>query len=109
MRCKHRRTRVGWFKSIHVGEAPHYIRCVTCRAWLPLGPSNDDGAEVAIEVRAAEIAANDGPIRTCDNAMPRDCEECGWDCWPLLNAMHDAEPAQWAGYLARVIATHGDE
>jgi hypothetical protein len=86
-----------------------YERCANCGTWLPLGPSSESEPEVKIELRAAELALNDGPIRTCDNAMPKDYEECGWDCWPFLNAMHDAAPAQWAGYLARQIHTHEEE
>lgn len=87
----------------------HHVTCDACGRWLPLGPSDETPERVAIEIRAAELAFNGGPIRTCDNSMPEDCEGCGWDCWPLVDAMHDAAPAQWAGYLARAIVKHDDK
>jgi hypothetical protein len=108
VRCKHK-----WAaRCTYPGRGPNGMEtreCPDCEAWLSLGESNDDSEAVRVEMRAAELAANDGPIRTCDNAMPKDCEECGWDCWPFPNAMHDASPAQWGGYLARQITTHKDE
>jgi hypothetical protein len=62
--------------------------CSSCREWLPLGPSNDDDPRVAVEARAAEIAAylGDGPLT---------CFDFGW---------HGE-----AGLLAAVIATHDSE
>ncbi len=84
-----------------------YRECLDCGEWLSMGAANDDSEAVKLEIGAAEIAANDGPIRTCDNAMPEDCEECGWDCWPWPDAL--MTPAEFSGYLARCIVTHERE
>lgn len=100
----------------HRGEAAtgrgcmQYQTCATCGSWLPLGPSRDDGefAEaVAIEVRAAEIMS-DLDSFGCNNMVPLDdCEGCGW-------AEHRSggtprSDRQFAGYLARCIATHDSQ
>lgn len=50
----------------------HWIECATCGTWLPMGPSDEE--RVAIEVRAAAIAAH----RTGDMGM---AEAFGWEGW----------------------------
>lgn len=38
-------------------QGAFWLECCDCGFWLSLGPANDSPAEVAIEIRAAEIAA----------------------------------------------------
>lgn len=95
--------------TVHVlGE-----RCVRCRDYKSLGPSNDDDPNVAIEIRAAEIAAafTDGEHTThCMDAL----EQGGWKIEKLLATDAVSDAIEWstpnagstAGYLARCIATH---
>jgi hypothetical protein len=51
-------------------------RCSSCREWLSLGESNDDDPRVAVEVRAAELAARRGfgSFANCGAG----CERCGF-------------------------------
>lgn len=39
------------------GVLVEQFRCLDCGAWLSLGPANDEPAEVQVEIRAAELAA----------------------------------------------------
>ena len=83
-------------------------RCLDCGAWLPLGPSRDDGPhaeQVAIEVRAAELSVQPAGTYVTSDA------QSGWVChakdydpppWPHC-------PDAWSGYLARCIATHDEQ
>jgi hypothetical protein len=81
--------------------------CLDCGHWLSLGPANDRGPEVAIELRAAEIAAGleDGG---CDVSM---LEQCGFNdtLAPLRGGGFVSldSPSVLAGYLAHCIVTHG--
>ncbi len=81
-------------------------RCLDCGAWLPLGEANDADPNVAIEIRAAEIAADWGrvPPRCNDDVLENDCAVCGW--YEHLEAIDQATPEWHAGYLAREIATN---
>ena len=86
----------------------HHLKCITCKEAFSLGPANDS-PEALVELRAAEIVANGGPIRTCRNSGHDDCEECGWDTWPWVEP---TTPSEEAGWLARAIVehdTHADE
>ena len=76
------------------------FRCIDCGAWLSLGPANDRPKSVRMEARAAELA-NSPKNSWCTN-----------DAWSGWHAHEmDWEPftslESEAGYLARVIATHG--
>jgi hypothetical protein len=81
------------------------FRCVDCGAWLPLGPSKDQGVEH--EIRAAEIAANLAGKGCTMSSL----EISGFNDEPMR--LRNGVPilldtaAQQAGRLARVIATHG--
>lgn len=92
------------------------LRCLDCGAWLSLGPSRDDGehaAQVAVEVRAAELAWGKRRDFSAD-------EWHGWDKHlfdgsPVENPEHQSlslrgwVASRHAGYLARAIATHTEE
>lgn len=85
-------------------------RCENCDFQLSLGPSNDEPAEVQVEMRAAEIervsAEEIGapPVGFTAN------EDFGWDMHmapaEYTHSVHFAKRA--AGYLARELATHDD-
>lgn len=87
------------------------LRCLDCGAWLSLGPANDSGehaAQVAAEVRAAELAARwrdptDGDARFVFGDLD-DEEIRGWSI--AETNMQDHTDRWHAGYLARAIATH---
>jgi hypothetical protein len=79
--------------------------CGLCGAWLSLGESDETDERVAIEIRAAEIAASDDPHRV----MGID-EAVGFSDWydgdaerpgTILNVRQ-----VHAGYLARAIVMH---
>ena len=89
------------------GQADALI-CRDCRAWLGVGES--DEKPVAVEVRAAEIAIQRGadgdPVH---RALADGAEYAGW-----LDHAFDSNKApdqddEWAGWLAREIATHHDD
>ncbi len=85
-------------------------KCITCQAWLSLGPSNDEPPQVQIEMRAAEIAAEPGQQLTGPEIE-------GWHLYGGLMTVSGhvlfttdgwlGEHGRWAGYLARCISTHG--
>jgi hypothetical protein len=117
VKCKHKS--YWWMRVDETIDGPTRIKCpedeatfricCECRGYVPLGPATDT-PETAIEVRAAEIAA-DASVRlpkcSLDQPFEERCERCGWE--GLL--MRAAEPtANWhAGYLARCIAEHAEE
>lgn len=77
------------------------LRCIDCGHWLSLGPSNDRGRAVSIEMRAARLAAKLAPLDFECHAV-RD----GWYCHrDGIGPGFDNVYGQ-AGYLARVIVTH---
>lgn len=97
--------------------AVEQFRCIDCGAYLSLGPARDNGPHaeaVAIEVRAAELAPDGSRPRVAnlavavayaaqcglDDKQPAFAWSCGWN---------GLESAWLAGYLARCIATHGEE
>lgn len=76
--------------------------CAYCHTVYPLGPS--DETPVAVEIRAAELAEPGALLRNGHEGNGR-CDV--GDCW---YSDHDEYPDDWhAGYLARVIATHGED
>lgn len=82
--------------------------CVTCGAWLSIGPANDEPSEVQVEIRAAEIAA--GSIRAVHSSDEHGCSFCGWVAHELDESLSDrAGLGMQAGYLARCIATHPEQ
>lgn len=76
--------------------------CLDCGERLSLGPANDEPAEVRLEIRAAELAAM-GAGKFCSNDAWSgwDAHLRGWEPVPTTDAQ--------AGYLARQIATHGED
>jgi hypothetical protein len=96
--------------------------CNSCGAWLPLGPSDETDERVAVEIRAAHIAATHRGLSSSIDLTAG--EHFGWmgDETADIMVYRDGEPQldegvplnlespNWlAGHLARVIATHGDE
>lgn len=114
-RCKHRIVdrrywhNDRWCDDVHNGE-PCAVVCIFCREWLPIGQSNDEDPRVAVEIRAAEIAAG---VKPAVNPAIAYAASCGyddkqtpfaWGCgWVGL------ENAWLAGYLAREIVEHDKE
>lgn len=90
--------------------------CIDCGEWLSLGPSNDEPIEVAIELRAAEIAASGYQLHGGKLRSMHWYEGCGWNAAdPDPDCIgHDAcdrgepedGPMHLAGFLARVIVRH---
>ncbi len=109
-KCKHERVHVfEWAEGDREEDAIRceQHKCLDCGAWLSLGEANDDDPRVAVEIRAAEIAADD------DELMGM-CESFGWES--LLAPKFSTDPVddgysqKWhAGYLARCIATHSED
>lgn len=106
-RCKHQAW--GWYQ---LGDAL-VRRCLSCPEWLPLGPAADDLPEsqdaVAIEIRAAELAAMPPVSIEQWPAGLTSSEASGW-----LLCAHGGDPIfstgpALAGYLARIIYEHGEE
>lgn len=67
-----------------------------------LGPSNDAPPEVAIEMRAAEIAqgAREKTAPVCETQLEADdCEGCGWDDY-VVKLDCDQHHHRAAGWLA---------
>lgn len=104
------------------------FRCLDCGAWLPLGPADDDDPNVAIEIRAAEIAAHkfDMQHRLSSRFKTTHGELAGWRGEEVIAQLevigsdglrrvdHDIplnlDSPNWrAGYLARCIAEHDVE
>jgi hypothetical protein len=78
-------------------------RCTLCNTILPFGPSNDDSPYVQIEIRAAEIIADNYALWT---------EQLGFDSADDIEepgGNRENHPSWHAGYIARIIAEHGDE
>ena len=90
-----------------------YEFCGVCGAWMSLGPSDETDPQVALEIRAAELAALYRAIeeRTLKGASRfieslDGAELAGW-----IERQHDSakvpeQSGEWAGYLAKCIADH---
>lgn len=88
-------------------NAPGQHRCGSCWEVLPLGPSDETDPRIAVEIRAAEIAADGEPsTNTRDGLLIR--EGAGWHAAAL------GFDADWctgdadclAGFLANRITSH---
>ena len=97
---------VSWTSTGRAVTRMKYRTCSDCGAWLPLGPSNDSGDAVAVEMRAAEIAAFCCIRDSWLACKVSDCERDGFD---LDGNDEPSCPAEEVGYLARCIATHTDD
>lgn len=111
--CRHGYAILNNTRSVEIdGERRVHVEryCYGCGMRMGLGPANDADPRVAVEVRAAEIASigRDAASMWLSNEMS-DSERDGWEThmrdWDHIRI----EGAEWAGYLARCIATHGDE
>jgi hypothetical protein len=94
MSCEHITRRFTFHGALGHTIAAH---CYTCGERLSLGPSNDEPAEVQIEMRAAEIYQLD-----CNGLAYRIAPD---DRNGVLAHLSRWDPAaeQWAGWLAREI------
>lgn len=88
-------------------------RCASCGEYKALGPARDGGehaAQVAIEVRAAEIAEqwhDADPAVAFDFVRRLDNEESRG--WSIAETNMQNHTDRWhAGYLARCITTGGE-
>lgn len=91
--------------TTHIVRLMLWSECATCGAWLPLGPS--DETRVAVEVRAAAIAA--GAVSETDWRTAHPYEWYGWlEHKNGTEAGIDGDEYQ-TGYLARVIWVHDRE
>lgn len=82
-----------------------WSQCLTCGAWLPLGPS--DESPVSVEVRAATIAAHAVDKPGEPGAWTSFHEDVGW--FIASNKASRRSPIgsqEYAGYLARIIFDH---
>lgn len=83
--------------------------CPTCKTTAVHGPSTDT-PEVLVEIRAAELA-----LGVHDDGGPRlkrftdGAEYAGWIEHAFDSAKVPEQPGEWAGWLARQIATHDEE
>lgn len=89
-----------------------YQTCARCGEWLSLGPAKDDGPHaeaVAIEARAAELAATDEHwYRLITGGVPGEDDEVD-GCLMTFSGESPRTAPQIAGYLARCIAEHDKE
>lgn len=99
-RCKHKNVRR--LTCVSVSTPYKCRRCVTCGAWLSLGPSDDEPAEVRVEIRAAELATAWKPIGGARRLLSQD-ESTGWMGWPYRQPINDAEHT---GFLVTQILNH---
>jgi hypothetical protein len=110
-RCRHRRftlenSRVGG--DIGLTFDMWIRRCMRCGMPLPLGPANDT-PEALMELRAAELAADYLDCRFTEIWRTASADEHdGWSMHYGMWGGFDA-PGKWSGWLAREIATHGEE
>jgi hypothetical protein len=87
-------------------------QCGDCGAWLHLGPSSDDSPEVAIKMRASELAARVESVRGL--GQKRFLSDIGFDGAEIagwVSHQYDSEKVpeqdgEWAGWLAREISSH---
>lgn len=87
------------------GGGPISWRCARCGEYASLGDARDDGehaAAVAIEVRAAELAAAWEPEGGIKIAFT-ESERIGWMLWPHVAPK---SPEGEAGWLASQIQNH---
>lgn len=113
MKCKHRYPRIyvrysGEYNQPLAKMAETAGPCLDCGAWLSLGYS--DETPVAVEVRAAEIAATYPTLHSLRCAIERGevdgAEYAGWIEHAFDSAKVPEQEGEWAGYLARCIVEH---
>lgn len=124
MKCKHKNARN--LRCVSVDVPYDCRRCITCGYYLSLGPANDDDPNVAVELRALEIAAHmfDMQHRLSSRFKTTHGEIAGWRGEEVIAQLEvigsnglrrtdrdiplNLDSPNWrAGYLARCIATHG--
>jgi len=117
-RCRHRGDRVTAMTGPQIDSVNgvaeivgHYSIhecniCDDCGEWLSLGPSNDDSEAVRIEIRAAQLAADDECIWSPEEIGGGYVAACWEPGVPFSDRLDSSE--QHAGYLAWLI-THDDE
>jgi hypothetical protein len=94
---------------VHGWDVTHRFECKICDDcghWLPLGPANHGGefaAQVAVEIRATELADAWRPIGGIRKAKPTHNECEGWSGWPHR---HPLGVEQETGFLAAQIRNH---
>lgn len=107
MKCKH--SPIGVIVHIRLwdGTSCNSLRsgCGSCDAWLSLGPSNDSPPEVALEIRAAELAHPD-TIWSPEAIGGGYVHACWQPGAPFSDSLDD--PEQFAGCLAGAIVEHGE-
>jgi hypothetical protein len=82
--------------------------CLRCGELLPLGPAKDT-PDALMELRAAELAADYLDCRFTEIWRTASADEHdGWSMHYGMWGGFDA-PGKWSGWLAREIATHGEE
>ena len=131
--CKHQVIQLQWrwfgrwldFRPRFVDGPPDAEVCTLCGEWLSLGPANDESADVAIEMRAAELADECRmPVGALSHRFSvRGAESYGWQGEETIEELQVigrnglrrtdrdvpldlGNPGWQAGYLARCIYTH---
>jgi hypothetical protein len=113
----------GYLVAVLIANCEQF-RCLDCGAWLSLGPANDADPNVAVEVRAAELAARkfDMEYRLSSRFRTNYGEVAGWRGEESIESLQvvdengerrtdhnvplNLDSPNWrAGYLARCIAT----
>lgn len=94
--CGHSESRYTYSRRPDDTFGADALFCLACGVRLDMGPSNDEPAEVQVEMRAAEIAA----VRL----LSRD-EADGWKSYPD-GAVVSTGSGWGVGWLARELATH---
>ncbi len=82
------------------------MSCLNCLKQLPYGPSRDDSPQVALEMRAAELAQD---IENIGATILRRASFEAYGMNLFHNEPNETAPAndgEWAGYLAAQIAHH---
>jgi hypothetical protein len=113
-KCKHENAVAKYGETTHNERGDiiyevEFCECLDCGVWLSLGDSDESDPRVALEIRAAEIAANLSE-NGCEMSS---LEIAGFNGDPmrLRNGMpiHLDTDAQQSGWLAREIAQHESE
>jgi hypothetical protein len=117
VKCKHIQPRryvryLGEFNQPLATMAEVTGSCLSCDAWLPLGPSDETEPRVALEIRATLLAERMSGVR--NGTVLTRLEYCGWMNEETFVAHGEVRPldtnsVEWlAGHLARCIVEHGD-
>lgn len=102
-----------WYEAPYLSsKQADAVVCQDCRAWLPLGPANDGGERVRVEIRAADLAHGVRNEHEFTQA-----EWMGWDgdeqyimCGQHRTVWQDMSDERFVGWeaggLARCISDH---